>query len=253
MANKRRGTDRTSLKFSPKLGILLGFIIEVITTILFRLTDDQLQHWILQKEHVRKQLLVKVGDIFKITPQAFIEEKEQWRKFYQKHFSLELNFLDVVIPEKPLEGTWRLIIIAQGLILMQVYKAMSTAFKSWKYADDLDKAVTKNIRDTKNAYALWVRDGVEPDEKYLGKSTNQADPNMTIGVTLLERMIHEMTYFDETGKHLDIKGITFCTGSRDSDGDVPCMSWSSDSQKVRVHWCYLDYSRSDYGLREAIS
>ncbi len=253
MANQRRGTDRTSLKFSTKLVILLGIIIEAIITILFRLTDDQLQHWILQKEHVRKQVLIKVGEIFQFTPQSFIEEKEQWRKFYQKHFSLELNFVDMVIPEKPLEGTWRLIIIAQGLTLNQVYKSMSNAFKCWKYADDLDKAIPKNARNTKNAYAIWVRDEVEPDTQYLGKSTNQADPNMTIGVTLLERMIHEMIYFDETGKHLDIKGVTFCTGSRYSAGSVPFVDWGSGGQWVRVLWCCMDCSLSGFGLRSAIS
>jgi hypothetical protein len=127
---------------------------------------------------------------------------------------------------------------------------MSKAFKCWRYNDELDAKVPKNARDTKLSYAIWVRDGVEPDEKYLGKSTNQADPDMTIGQTLLERMIHEIVFFDETGNHLDIKGVTFCTGSRDSVGYVPCMNWYDG--EVRVSWCGLGSSGSGYGLREAV-
>lgn len=244
----KNGTDLKSPKFFTKLGILVGFTMEVIAAIFMKMSEAQLQHWIGEKESIRKQLL----KMFEVTD-VFLEEKEQWRKFYQKHFSLDLNFADVVIPKKPIEGAWRLLIIAQGLTLNQVYGAMSKAFQCWRYKDDLDANVTKNIRDTKIAYAIWVRDGVEPDENYLGKSTNQADPNMTIGVTLLERMIYEIVYFDETGKHLDVKGVTFCTGSRDSDGSVPFVAWGPDNQEVRVDWYNLAQAYAKYGLREAVS
>lgn len=235
-----------SPKFLTKLGILVGFIVEVVTAIFAKKSEAELQNLIGKKNTIRKQLL----EMFNVT-EFFVEEKEQWRKFYQKHFSIETTFADVLIPEKPTEGTWRLLIIAQGLTMNQVYNSMSKAFKCWRYKDDLDKAIPTNARDTKTAYAIWVRDGVEPDEKYLGKSTNQADPTMAIGVTVLERMIHELSYFDETGNHLDIKGVTFCTGSRDSDGCVPSVDWR-DSE-VRVGWCSLGFSGSDYGLREAVS
>lgn len=240
------GTNPKSLKFITKLSILAGFVLQVVNEIFFSMSEAELQHWSGKKGNIRKQLrtMFKVKDLF-------VEEKELWRKFYQKHFSMELNFADVIVPDKPMEGTWRLLIIAQGLTMNQVYDSMSKAFKCWRYNDDLDAKVPKNIRDTKTAYAIWVRDGVEPDEKYLGKSTNQADPDMTIGQILLERMIHEIVFFDETGNHLDIKGVTFCTGSRDSGGNVPCVDWLGS--EVRVGWCGLDDSRSDYGLREAVS
>lgn len=235
-----------SPKFLTKLGIPVGFIVEVVTAIFAKKSEAELQNLIGKKNTIRKQLL----EMFNVTD-LFVEEKEQWRKFYQKHFSLDLNFADLIIPEKPAEGNWRLLIIAQGLTMNQAYDAMSKAFKCWRYKDDLDKAIPTNARTTKTAYAIWVRDGVEPDEKYLGKSTNQADPTMTIGVTVLERMIHELSYFDETGNHLDIKGVTFCTGSRYSDGGVPSMFWFGS--KVQVGWYSLGCSYSDCGLREAVS
>ena len=67
---------------------------------------------------------------------------------------------------------------------------------------------------------------------------------------LLERIIFEIKYFSETGKHLDIKGLTFCSGSRYSDGDVPSAGWALD--EFWVDWCGLDYSRSDFGIRSAV-
>ena len=244
----KNGTDPKSPKFFAKLGILIGVIVEAVSVIFMNMSEAELQHWIGKKDNLRKQLrtMFNISDMF-------VEEKEQWRKFYQKHFSLELNFSDIVIPEKPLEGNWRLLIIAQGLTLNQVFDSMVREFNCWRYSDDLDKSVTKNVRDTKVAYAIWVRDGAEPDEKYLGKSTNQADPDMKIGVTLLERMIHEIIFFDEKGLHLDIKGVTLCTGSRYSDGDVPFVRWYLDGQKVGVRWYGVDNSYAAGGLREAVS
>jgi hypothetical protein len=184
----------------------------------------------------------------------FVQDKEKWRKFYQKHFALDVSFADVIIPRKPTEGEWRLIIIAAGLTMNQVYDRVSALFTCSRYSDDLDASVTKNVRDTKTSYAIWVRDEVEPDNEFLGKSTNQVDPDMLIGVTLLERMIHEIDYFSVTGKHLDIKeGSTFCSGSRSSNGHVPSVRWDMVYQEVGVGWSYLGLSDSCCGIRRAIT
>ncbi|MBI5798616.1 MAG: hypothetical protein HZB10_01655 [Candidatus Yonathbacteria bacterium] len=235
-----------SSNFFKKLGILVGFITEVIVAIFSQMTDAQLQYYIGKKETIRKQLL----DMFNQTD-LYVEKHEDWRKFYQKYFSLDVNVADVSIPEKPTEGDWCLLVIARGLTLNQVYDCMSKAFGCSRYSNDLDASITKNVRDTKETYAIWVRVGVEPDEKYLGKSANQADPDMKIGVTLLERMLLEIVYFYEKGKHLDVVGWTRCTSSRDADGNVPCVSLSGD--KVLVGWDNPGYSGTQGGLREAVS
>jgi hypothetical protein len=39
--------------------------------------------------------------------------------------------------------------------------------------------------------------------------------------TLLERMLHELVFFSETRKHLDVNNLTFCCGSRYADGYGP--------------------------------
>ncbi len=239
-------TNSKSPKFFAKVGILIGFIVEALTIIFFSMTDTELQHWIGKKETIRK----KLRDMFQIAD-AYVEEKEKWRKFYQKHFSRNLNFSDVFIPERP-EGKWRLIIIAEGLTLNQVFERMKKLFDVWKYWDDLDVAITINVRDTKKSYAIWVRDEAEPDVEFLGKRANEADADMKLGVTLLERLIHEIDYFEEKGKHLDIKGVTFCSGSRSSDSRVPGVDWIPSNREVFVDWYSLDESNGTDGLRQAV-
>lgn len=235
-----------NFRFFTKLGILIGFSTEVLTTIFMQMSEAELQYWIGKKELIREQL----PEMFNQTG-LYTVEHEVWHKFYQKYFSLDLNVSNIRIPDAPADGDWRLIIVARGLTLNQVYKCMSEAFKCCEYVDDLDASILKNARDTKETYVVWVRVGVEPDENYLGKSTNQADPDMKIGMTLLERMLLEIIYFDETGKHLDLIGWTLCTGSRDTDGYVPYVRYHAT--RVLIYRYHPNDLYAQRGLREAIS
>ncbi len=179
----------------------------------------------------------------------YLSEKKDWQKFYKNQFNWKVDFSQVVIPEKT-EGDWRLIFIARNMTMNFAFNKASKLFPTRKYAENLDKIVTQNIRNTQNSYAIWVKDGAEPDQKFLGQSTKKADFDMTLGITLLERIILEMKYFLETDNHLDIKGLTFCSGSRDSDGAVPSADWFDDM--LEVDWYRLDYSSLTYGIRLAV-
>lgn len=235
-----------SPKFFTKLGILIGFSIEVLAVIFMQMSEADLQYWIGKKELIRKQL----PEMFNQTG-LYTVEREVWRKFYQKYFSIDLNVSDIRIPDAPADGDWRLIVVAHGLTLNQVYDRMSEAFKCLKYVDDLDANVIKNTRTASETYAVWVHVGVEPDENHLGKSTNEADPDMKIGITFLERMLLEIVYFDETGKHLDLVGWTLCTGSRSVDGYVPYVRYHA--LRVLVYRYHPADSYALRGLREAVS
>ncbi|KKT39089.1 MAG: hypothetical protein UW28_C0040G0008, partial [Parcubacteria group bacterium GW2011_GWA2_44_13] len=46
--------------------------------------------------------------------------------------------------------------------------------------------------------------------------------------------LYEAKYFKETGKHLDISNWTLCSGSRYSDGGVPCVRWDSHYSEMGV-------------------
>lgn len=227
-----------------QLGSLAGFIVDFLATLL---SFEQVNYWLGKKNELKK----KLREVFSIVDE-FVEIRQGWQVFYKTHFEWDVDFSLVVIPPKPTEGKWRLLFVPKGMTLNFAFKICEKLFKSWKYYDDLDKKVTKNIRNTDNHYAVWVVDGVEPDQEFLGQSTRQADPDMLIGITLLERILFEIKYFSEIGSHLDVKGLTFCSGSRVADGDVLSAYLSGDGW-FSMFYYGLDYSNSEYGIRRAVA
>jgi hypothetical protein len=156
--------------------------------------------------------------------------------FYRSKFGMWRDFSKVTIPLCP-EGFDRLIIVPEGMTAHIVYDQCSQLFPCWKYTDrSLDEAVPENERDPKNGtYAIWVRDRQEADVEHKNKSADQIMREELTTETLLERLLHELVYFKETGQHLDIENVTLCAGSRDSNGDVPSVHWSGD--ELEVSWC----------------
>ena len=130
----------------------------------------------------------------------------------------------------------------------QLLEEARSLFPVWSYYDDA--RLDKEFPAPKKATTRHFLNSVEPDEVTLGKSTREADPDMK-GITLRERIMLEIAFFKETGKHLDIKGVTFCSGSRYADGSVPYAYWYDDL--FGIGWYNLDYSNSDYGIRSAVS
>ena len=237
----KNGTDSQNSSFG-QLGALAGFIVDFLATIL---NFSQVEYWLSHKTELKK----KLREVFSITDE-FYEIRQEWQKFYKTNFNWDVDFSQVIIPSKP-DGKWRLLFIPKGMNLNLSFSICEKLFKSWRYTEDLNKAVTKNIRNTDSHYVVWVRDEVEPDQEFLGKSTNQANPDMKIGITLLERIIFEIKYFTETGNHLDIKGLTYCSGSRDADGVVPSAGLDDYGGFCMVWDLLADYD-SRYGIRSAV-
>ena len=181
---------------------------------------------------------------------------DYWVLFYKKYFNFTAvsssDFSDLKIPQKPTEGNWRLLVVLQGLRNNQVYSACSERFTCWRYTDDLDSAVPTNERDSKNGtYAIWVGDTVEADEVHKNKSANMIKEANLKTETLLERTLHELKYFMETGKYLDVSNIMLCSGSRYSNDNVPGAFWSGS--EFRVYWYGTDYRYVYLRSREVVS
>ena len=204
-----------------------------------------------------KELFAQIdsGRITRDGLQAFLRGKtnsrivaqylKNWADFYCKFFGIVPDFSGLKLPEGKL-GFDRLIVVAKGLTLNQVYDVCVKDFPCWRYADDLDKAISHNDRSSSNsAYAIWIRNRVEADEELKNLSADQLKEQGIPGITLLEHLLYELKYWDETRKHLDVQNWTLCAGSRGSDGTVPRVDWRDS--KLRVGWCDSD-SRFD-GLR----
>ena len=134
------------------------------------------------------------------------------------------DFASLTIPVCPSDG-WRLLIIAD-IPLEEFYAKCKELFLCWFWTDDnFNTIVTWNERDTKNGpYAIWVKDNVEADEELKNLSATDIKEKGIATETLADRLIHELKFFTESGKHLDMKNMTLCAGSLDSFGVVPACA-----------------------------
>ncbi|MBI2033904.1 MAG: hypothetical protein HYT13_02285 [Candidatus Liptonbacteria bacterium] len=154
-----------------------------------------------------------------------------WQFFYEKHFNLDRDFSTLRIPEHE-EGFDRLIVVAEGMTPEKIFSRIKSLMPAWKYSDNLDD-ITSDRKADKD-YCVWVRNRVEADEELKNKSANDLKRENIPSITLEERFIYEIKFFDETGKHLDVDNSTLCTGSRHSGGSVPGVYWSG--VQVGVFW-----------------
>lgn len=173
-----------------------------------------------------------------------------WATFYRDYLGMEVDLSSVVIPaHRP--GYDRVLVIPQGLTCNQVIAAMKKHFSVYLYTNDLDRDVSTNERDPKaGAYAIRVRDRVEADEELKNLSANQVKQLGLTTVTLLERLVYELKYYSETKSHLDVNNVTLCSGSRNSDGGVPRVSWSDG--ELCVSWCSSGSSNGSIRARSAV-
>lgn len=172
-----------------------------------------------------------------------------WRALYKEVFGLGCDFSGLKIPERRL-GFDRLLVIAQGLTAEQLFRKCQELFRSWKYTN-ADLKVTSDRNPSQGAYAIWVRDRVEADRENKNRSADALTAAGVSGITLEERFVYELKYFEETGKHLDLKNGTLCTGSRFADGSVPGVSWNDG--KLDVLGYSPGGSRGRLRAREVVS
>jgi len=184
----------------------------------------------------KSAFIAKIQELFP-DPTTLSDPLAQWETLYREEFGKTYNFSGVKIPEKK-EGFTRLIIVAEGMTMNRVYDACKKRFLCWRYTDDMDTGIPTNDRTPTKTYTILVRDCVEADEELQNLSDDDLAEKHITGITLLERMLLELKYFRETGKHLDIQNITLCSASRLAVGRVPCARWYGS--KFEVLWDFHD-------------
>lgn len=127
--------------------------------------------------------------------------------------------------------------------------------KYFKITDTPNKKTSDIIKECKDLFPVYVYRGesadtefpppkkettryfkknVEADEEYANMSADDLEKKGIQGITLRERLLMEIKYFKETGKHLDNLNWTLCSGSCYSDGRVPCAGWCGG--RLEVDW-----------------
>ena len=178
---------------------------------------------------------------------------EDWHNFYRKFFGEKYDFSKVRI-SAPQPGFDRIIIVAKGMTPNKVFEVMQKHFPCRRYTEDLDKATHGlNEREPVEHYAIRVRNRVEADEELKNLSANQIRAKGLTTETLLERELHGLKVFDETGEYLDTNNVTYCAGSRDSDGDVPSVDWGRMLREVSISWYDPRYAHGNLRARAVVS
>jgi hypothetical protein len=205
---------------------------------------DQAQYWIGNK-----------GELAEAIRQVLCGPVLDWAKVYDiLGMSVEyVEFAKSGIQDNP--NLW-VVPVVKGITCNKVVEALRKAgSKVYTYVEDLDKNVTVNDRDPNRdgSYTIGLAKNVEADEINKDKSANMLAEANHKGITLLERLLLELAYFLATGKHLDVKNITICSGSRDSGGYVPGVDWSSGHRGVHVSWYDPDNRSGSLRSRSAVS
>ena len=157
-------------------------------------------------------------------------------QFYKTEFGCDVDFSKVEIPEEK-EGFGRLIIIAEEITCNEVFAALKRHFKCSGYFSDLDERLIHNDRKPNKSYAIWTRtkDKIKADNELQGEPSIDLKEKNINGITLLERLVWELLYFEETGKHLFLRDWTLCSGSR-SNKRVPLVDWNVYHSTLRILW-----------------
>jgi hypothetical protein len=176
-----------------------------------------------------------------------------WYTLYKKHFGidLELDAVGAQIPERQ-EGFDRLIVVAKGITIDNVYGVCAKLFSCRRYADELDARLVKDDRDpVLGSYAVWVRDMSEADEGTRRFSANDLAEQKFAGITLLERLLLELVCFEESEGHLDLKFRTLCSGSRFAGDAVPTVYTLGG--RLKISSVYVGDRCDDLGARKVIA
>ena len=242
-------SHRTVLASSGQIKELISAVVESVPV---NIGAERVQYLIGHKSELAKGIKSVLLD-GKESDNKHSSLLADWQNFYKEVFGVEADFSNLRVPEHQ-EGFDRLIVVAQGMTPQKLLDKCKELFPCWKYTDkNLDEIITSDRTAKDGPYAVWFRDRIEADEKLKNLSANELKKRNILGITLEERLLYELKFFRETGKHLDINNWTLCTGSRYSDGVVPCVYWGGDSDKLDVGWCGPGVACGSLRARQAVS
>ncbi len=226
-----------------------GEVLAPIISVVMSMNSDRAQYWIGRKNKLGREIRkILVG----IDRNQYADLIQDWQNFYHD-LGIDCELSNIHIPEDP-GGFKRVLIMVPEITSQTAFDLCQKDFKCWKWTEkNLDEIVI-SYRNAKNSpYVIRIRDRVEADEELKNLSADQLKEQKIPGITLEERLIYELKYFKETGKHLDIENWTLCTSSRYSGGDVPHVYWPPRYGKMSVYWYHSDFRVGFFRSRQAVS
>lgn len=137
------------------------------------------------------------------------------------------------------EGVWRVLMV-KGLTYDGIEKAYERAgLVLQTYSVNLQKVINAEKEQRcpdHGSYLVSFAANMEADEVNKNQSAAQRERAGCKDNTLLERLLMGLVVWLKGQGHLDRKTVTLCAGSRDSDGNVPRVSFDTDNGEVYVIW-----------------
>ena len=151
---------------------------------------------------------------------------QEMAEFYGEVYGIS-KMPEVILPNVVEGFSWGLILQHESqciYVTKNDLKSFGNYFSGFpKLAEyDMD-IITKSVRDANKPYAIWLRDRIEADQEFEGKSYDSLQKLGINGITLAERIRLERWFFWRTKKYLDQSTVTICSGSCTSEGFVPLV------------------------------
>ncbi|PKM91614.1 hypothetical protein CVU82_00155 [Candidatus Falkowbacteria bacterium HGW-Falkowbacteria-1] len=178
-----------------------------------------------------------------------------WQKIYREWFDVDVDISGLQVPENYNPEKHFLVLVAKGITMNTVIAAMRKRFNVHLYTENLDVSVTKNDRTLENGtYIVLFNRNIEVDEEFKNMSADDLAKKGHKGITLFERLLLEVLYYNETKEHLDVESLTLCSGSRHfDDRHVPRVGWGFGYEGLRVYGYDPGHSRNCLRPRSVVS
>lgn len=155
----------------------------------------------------------------------------EWEKFYQEVFGLKVDLSKVPMPSSSIDLNF-LQCMPAGLSYGQVHdkekefaKNQGLGIMDWD--NNWPALINLNLeeRRTTKSYAIRHSGLAEAENTYANRSANWIAQNKIKTMTRLERAAFGLYYYWKNKANIDLQQITYCTGSRHTNGGVPYVNW----------------------------
>lgn len=175
----------------------------------------------------------------------FRSELAAWTAIYQKYFGITPEWPEVDL-DKYDPKLYFLIAVAKNISMNNVLDKMECRFSVFPIYHNLDQDVPKHERMPDDSYIVLAARSVEADPELACMPVRDLDNTLGFqGITLLERMLLELYYYESTGEHLDRETINLCSGSRDFQGDIIGVQFTD----IGFVFDYYEQEEFDYHIR----
>lgn len=177
----------------------------------------------------------------------------KWERFYKKIYGRKYDFSGIPIPQADNIFAWP-VFMAGDIPAEDWLSSGKDRLPFWKYTgkkldDVLDLSFGRD--DWDRQYIARFKANEEADEDLKNISAIKITEMGINTATVKERLaLGRFLYWDRK-LILDRRMITFCTGSRDSGGGVPGVSWFVD--ELVVGWYAPDHAYPSLRSRQAVS